>query len=71
MKLKFLRTVALALPHDSSGDYHLAGSVCDISDRHAAELYIAHGDAVAVEPEALTNPRSTLSPPTAPPAPAK
>src|ERR1051326_1082442 len=42
MKLSFKRTVAL------KRGYYLAGTEHDIADRHAAELYVARGDAVVV-----------------------
>lgn len=65
MKLKFLKTVAL------KRGYYFAGTVHDIADRHAAELYVAHGDAEVVG-SAPDNMRSTLgpAPKNPPPAPA-
>ena len=47
MKLKFLKTV----PTGWRGSYYAAGTVVDIADRHAAEIYLAHGDALAVDPQ--------------------
>lgn len=43
MKLKFLRATAVGR------SYYTAGQVVDVKDQHAAEVYIAHGYAVAAD----------------------
>lgn len=57
MKLKFVRAVAAG-----SGIYQ-AGQVAEVKDRHAAEVYMAHGYAVAADPAGAGNVRSTLGGP--------
>lgn len=54
MKLKFLRATAVGR------SYYTAGQVVDVKDQHAAEVYIAHGYAVAVDGAAP--PAQTLKP---------
>ena len=45
MKLKFLRAVAAGRGHFAAGSTH------EIKDRHQAEVYVAHGYAVAADGE--------------------